>query len=722
MIGDLPLKVADEGTEPSGKDFTDKAKDLEASRNAVVEAAGVGGGLWLSYIFVLFYFFIAAAGVTHRDLLFESPVKLPFFNVDLPLTGFFSLGPGLLLIVHAYVLLHLVLLAGKVGSFNTELEAQISEDNAEARLRRQLPSNIFVQFLAGPKEVRTGVIGFMLQFVARISLILAPLALLVYFLLKFLPYHDALIAWWQRLAVIADLVLLWLLWPSVARGETTRLRLRDFRRCKIVAWTLASFALFLLVFTIATFPGEWLDENLPSVKIVHFPKEIVDLVRPTWTSLHQLLFAGGVDLVTGRRMSPWSNTLVLPNIDVIDHTKFDTEAKIAALTQTLSLRGRQLEGATLLFADFRKVDFTGADLRGAWLSAADLRNAKFECSSVGTQSACPDLRGAKLDWAKLQGTSLEGVQLQQASLKGAQLQGASLRKARLQGAILEEAQLQGASLEEAQLWGALLTKAWLQAASLDGAELQVASLNLAQMQGASLDKAQLQGAFLANTQLEGASLAGAQLQGAYVFDTQLQGASLVGAQLQDAALIRDFTWRADARNSEGSALVSEPETRPKYHMLGCAFEPWGCDWSSGAFSALKRLIERLVPEGDRREKALNRIAILDPARPWPYKQEQEKVWTDLVQSSPSFNVYEKDLAVRLQELGCDADRGHYVMFKLPLNPININQVYALVAAFLDEAHCPGSRALSGVERLLLQTILDSRRSVSSGHAPATPNQ
>ena len=36
----------------------------------------------------------AVGSVTHRDLLFESPVKLPFLNVDLPLVGFFVLGPS----------------------------------------------------------------------------------------------------------------------------------------------------------------------------------------------------------------------------------------------------------------------------------------------------------------------------------------------------------------------------------------------------------------------------------------------------------------------------------------------------------------------------------------------------------------------------------------------------------------------------------------------------
>src|ERR1051326_4198793 len=104
-------------TTPPGS-FADKAKDLGAMRDAVVDAAGVSAGLWVSYLFVFFYLALAAGGVTHKTLLFENPVKLPFLNVDLPLIGFFVLGPLLFLIVHAYVLLHLVLLAGKVGLFH----------------------------------------------------------------------------------------------------------------------------------------------------------------------------------------------------------------------------------------------------------------------------------------------------------------------------------------------------------------------------------------------------------------------------------------------------------------------------------------------------------------------------------------------------------------------------------------------------------------------------
>ncbi len=68
--------------------FAKEAHDLAAVRKTVEDAAALSAGLWLSYLFVLFYIGIAAAGVTHKDLLLESSVKLPFLGVDLPLVAF----------------------------------------------------------------------------------------------------------------------------------------------------------------------------------------------------------------------------------------------------------------------------------------------------------------------------------------------------------------------------------------------------------------------------------------------------------------------------------------------------------------------------------------------------------------------------------------------------------------------------------------------------------
>src|SRR5262245_34788203 len=111
-----------------------KAHDLAELCAAVVEAANVSAGLWLSYLFVLFYLLVAVGSVTHRTLFFENPVKLPFLNVDLSMVGFFVLGPVIFLVVHAYVLLHFVLLAAKVGVFDTELRVQIADEEVRTRL------------------------------------------------------------------------------------------------------------------------------------------------------------------------------------------------------------------------------------------------------------------------------------------------------------------------------------------------------------------------------------------------------------------------------------------------------------------------------------------------------------------------------------------------------------------------------------------------------------
>jgi hypothetical protein len=218
-----------------------KATDLDALRTAVVDAAGVGYGLWFSYLFVLLYFAIATGAVTHRDLLLENSVRLPFLNVELPLKAFFICGPLIFLVVHTYVLLHFLLLAGKVGAFHAELQKQIPRDDEKrAQLRRQLPSNIFVQFLAGPREVRTGIVGFLLKSIATITLVAGPIALLVLFQLQFLPYHSAWITWWQRIAVVLDLVLLWLLWWPIVRGETALLTWDDLARVMVAGESLAS--------------------------------------------------------------------------------------------------------------------------------------------------------------------------------------------------------------------------------------------------------------------------------------------------------------------------------------------------------------------------------------------------------------------------------------------------------------------------------------------------
>jgi uncharacterized protein YjbI with pentapeptide repeats len=731
--------------------FAAKAKDLGALRDTVVDAASVGTGLWISYLFALFYFAIAAGAVTHRDLLLESPVKLPFLNVELPLKAFFILGPLVFLIVHAYVLLHFVLLAGKIGAFHTELQAQISGDDTRARLRGQLPSNVFVQSLAGPREVRNGIVGFLLRLIIEISLVVGPIGLLILFQLQFLPYHSEWIASWQRIAVMIDLVLLWILWPRITRGETVGLGWRDFKQVKVQVLLLVSFLAALLVVTIATFPGEWLEEHLQSLPIVptHWPtwraesgqannavpknrgfftelelRIAAALASMGWTSPHEVLVAGEVDYVTGRPKSVWSNRLVLPNFEAGDRVNIDAEGKIATSSGTVSLRGRSLERAVLVNAHLKKVDFTGARLAGADFTRADLREAKFECALVGQRDEiCAQLQGARLE--------------------NAELQGASLRRARLQGASLADAHLQGAHLDDAELQGTSLDRTQMQGASLFSAHLQGARLFHTQLQGASLTTADLSGAWLDEAQLEGASLVSATLLVTSLHRVDLQGAWLNNTHLWNAILDQVFVWRAEPAppTGEGTRVV-EPELGPKYFGLDCyeSTSPLAslgtpgevdvsdlmakvCTWSEKSYETLKSQIGNSVPAGRERTAALERIARLEKP-PFVEDEALAKAWADLVKSSPpTGEFYYLVVAEQLKGIGCAAEGGPYVINALVLRPDpfldSSPQAPAVAAAFLDDRSCPGARELSEEMKAKLRHMRDQGLPASPGPGAAS---
>jgi uncharacterized protein YjbI with pentapeptide repeats len=669
---------------PSAQAFAAKAKDLDALREAVVDAAGVGAGLWLSYLFLFFYLFIAVAAVTHRDFLFENPVKLPFLDVELPLLGFFVLGPLLFLVLHAYVLLHFAMLAGKVGVFHSELRAQIRDEDTRTRLRRQLPSNIFVQYLAGPHEVRTGVMGFMLRLIALITLVIFPIALFVFFQLQFLPYHNAPITWWLRIAVLLDILLLWTLWPSTARGQATWISWHDFRRPRIIALLSASLVPLLLVFTIATFPGEWLDSNLPSLPLVptHLPsldssthcgrggcpkrwRRVVGFVKSMeWTSLHDLLVAGDVDLIARKPKSLWSNRLVLPGIDVIDHATFDSEEKIEALRETLSLRDRRLERAVLIDSRLRKADLTAARLQGADLERADLREAELSCAS------------RKME---------EDPQEQDC--------------AQLQGAILRSAQLQGAHLQSAELQGADLAGAKLQGADLAGAKLQGADLKKAELQGADLAGAKLQGADLAGAKLQGADLKWAGLQGANLGEFPSRKEPLGGAELQGANLAFANVWLASfPAELERQPLDLERQPLVPLGVANLEMSPLTAE----AKASLTEELQAEITDGELLKTLLDRLNPI--LRTDPEKWEDEDSWSRYIKQTkqPSFD----ETVAFLARMACEDPEGHIAIAMAERAIDRSGYAQPLAKALLNET-CKGAKALTDEKRAMLEKKLGS---------------
>lgn len=588
------------GPPESVQQFADKADNLDFMRKGVEDAASVSTGIWLSYLFALFYFGIAAGAVTYTDLLLENSVKLPFLNIELPLVAFFALAPILFVIIHAYTLVHFVILAAKVGYFTASLSSSLPMGALMRRTQgMDCGGSCQTIFLCncslGQWTYAKVSIRWFLKGIAWVSLVFGPVLLLLLFQVRFLPYHLWWVTWVQRFAVFVDVILLWLMWSAVVNGRsklmwrlvakgaglTSALSLR----ARYFLWLVAAFSPIGFAFTAATFPGEWLDDLVGKIQWIPpnsvtawlGARQIDSRNRPVSTSFHDLLFNGQIDVLTLQRKSLFSNTLMLPWFDVVQAAKIDDPKKLSSVKHTLSLRGRHLENAILVGADLRKADLKAAQLQGANFFAA---------------------------------------QLQDADLQMAQLQGANLSTASLHGASLCFAKLQGASLVYANLQGA----------PLYGAQLQGASLNGAQLQGVSLGLAHLEGASLRDTQLQGVSLENAQLQGA-----DFQESALAGTNMSNTAL-----WRTNFKDAKMANVFEDGRTETAI--------------SKNEFAELKAAMKD-VPGGPLREEAIERIEKLNPDVSGS-EVTQNRAATD---GGVDGGAYQKALAFQLESLVCSWD-------------------------------------------------------------------
>jgi uncharacterized protein YjbI with pentapeptide repeats len=631
-----------------------KEDDLGSARKAVEDAAAVSTGLWVSYLFMFFYVSVAAGAVTHLDLLLENPVRLPFLIIELPLLAFFLVAPLLFLIIHAYTLVHLVLLARKSVQFHERLyalfpsanTAEITEvedrHNRQIRndIRRQLPSNIFVQFLAGPSDVRNTTFGQLLRAIAWLTLVFGPIALLLELQIQFLPYHGLQLTWLHRCALILDLLLLWWLWERILIGydRPRKWSVRSsWSKCLLGACSIVTIWFSC---TLAITPGEW--------------QEVVT-VRP----LYRFFFHGDIDPNTHRRLSLLSNTLVLPRFNVYDALKVDDPKKVVWREQLLSIRGRELNGAVFDGAFLERTDAQGAQLQGASFVGADLR---------GSALTGVNLSGASLNFARLQGAIFLRANLDGATLVGSSLQGANLTAARLQGADLSFAHLRGTSFRLAKLSGA----------SLDGADLE----------GSSLSEATLQGTTFSETIVKTSSFDKALVWRA-VFDKATL-ADIVGTPnwvSQDRA--PNHAWGASAYTVLQTEIkaIPEPERRTaaleRIKSLDCAFkgsEVMACDDHAQKPDRVALWQRQFIDAG------------IDRVR---YSKALAAVYLDLVCSGN----YDALLILRTLATMAASD---------PVKMLGIletgNETRALIETFLDEKKCNVVSQLTDADRFTLFSI------------------
>ncbi|MGA7545221.1 MAG: pentapeptide repeat-containing protein [Methyloceanibacter sp.] len=407
------------GAHPNGNvpKLSEEAQGFLDEANGDSDAAS---SAWLAFLALLTYLLVTLASVSHKDLLLNSAVQLPIVvNVHIPLVGFFQYAPALLLLVYLSLLIQHVILARKYGKFTEAIASYERDTRTEHPARERVHSYVGSQILAGPKPNR--VTNFLMRLIVYVTFTILPVITLLYFQIKFLPYHEVWITYWHRIAVILGILMLFLVTPQHslwARG-----------------WEAFLGALVILLiigfsWLIATVPNEWMDRRLgfvppTSVRDGEEAKLLNPLVRFVY------------ERIPGDHKG-WLRGLLSYRVLVVEDSDLAPGEGVSVV-----LRERNLQFALLSRSDLHRGDLTWADLRGAQMWRTRMDKGKLNDTK---------LHGAFLREAQLQGANLSSAQLQGADLSNAQLQGADLSYAQLQGVDLKDAQLQGADLASAEVW------------------------------------------------------------------------------------------------------------------------------------------------------------------------------------------------------------------------------------------------------------------------------
>jgi Pentapeptide repeats (8 copies) len=450
--------------------LSDDVKGFLDEANATSEPARVA---WLAFLFLLTYVIVTLASVSHKDLLLNSPVRLPIINTDIPLVGFFQYAPAMLLLVYLSLLVQHVIVARKYRRFTDAILPLERETGSENPARERVHAYAFSQILAGPRPHR--ITKLMMQLIVYVTFALLPIATLLYFQIKFLPYHEVWITYWHRFAVILGFAMLILLTPIMQHAPPKRkwdLRLGPPAEAWEVSARQVVMILLLLPvvlgfsWLIATVPDEWIDRRLGFVAPASAaigPSGEAKLLNPI---VRRLIY----DRLPDDGSKGWWRRFFLSYRVLIVE---DTDLGVAA-PANLVLRERNFRFALLNRSDLHRADLTWADLRAAQMWRTVVRGKLNDTQAQGAVLKEAELQGAQLASASLQGADLSSAELQGAVLSYAKLQGANLRRAQLEGADLRFAQLEGADLEGAQLQDTDLEGAELQGAVLSGAEIWLA--------------------------------------------------------------------------------------------------------------------------------------------------------------------------------------------------------------------------------------------------------
>ncbi|MEM7222383.1 MAG: pentapeptide repeat-containing protein [Pseudomonadota bacterium] len=564
-------------------DPLDIAKELKSGADS---ASTQVRNLYITFLLAGVYAAVVVGSTTDLQLFLVAPVRLPILDVGLPIVGFYALVPWLILLLHVNLMLQLLLLAQRLHRLDGAL-GLVEDPEARERLRLTLFGFPFNHMLIGSRHSR--LLDWMFQLIVWFSLIILPLLMLLWVQIRFLPYHDLAITWLQRLAILLDLIMLWLIWPRLmtppgepiawygklrpdrmARGIADKWRAHGGRQAgrwegqgTLLATTAIAAGLSLAV---ATVPGEASERALAGLLgTVPVP---ASAGRPSAPWLTRTLF--------DNPGAPFHRNLVLREQllsaepaprDVVDRL-YGTGGPEVWREAMKRVVGLDLSRRDLRFADLRGVALINADLRGADLSGSDLRQARLynvdlRPADVSGGGRCPsssmDLNALSWDvWSRGEMVKPQGDHSRFCLTK---LDGANLRGAVLFDSEMLLLQARQADFRETQMWWIDLAGATIANSSFANLAADSLVFEHASLSEVSFHDASFKSAIFRNSTIEGADFGSASwgdktwFNSAKISDVSFAGAKLVEPSFSAAEIANSSFEGADMADASFTSAV-----------------------------------------------------------------------------------------------------------------------------------------------------------------------
>ena len=358
--------------------------------------------IFVSHVVITLYLLVIGLSADDQLLFMDDTIQAPILNLHVQASHFFIAAPWILFLLHVNLMIHGVLLAGKIRYYR----ASIVDEDAEQSLLQLLLTIPSAQMAVGASS---GVPLLLLRFFVFVTWALLPLITIGIMQAQFLDFQDGWITGIHSMALVLDCLLVLLLWPKVeqmcfSKSANPGKGWPSLLACAVTTVFIAIAYAFSPPVRLSD--SLEIDKNSPSAESATGDGLLRYLERRL-EALHSLN-------VQDRRLYRGAE-VIAPSESCADNTV------------ALNLANRS---------------FKHARLARSVLCNANFRNAKLD--------------GARMEEAMLRGVRMDSASLVEAHLDSAQLQGADLTDADLTDATLVRAQLEGAVLADAKLSGAEL--------------------------------------------------------------------------------------------------------------------------------------------------------------------------------------------------------------------------------------------------------------------------